>query len=58
MLVAAVIWLVEARTAAPADFAQSAITLGFVLLVGLLLITTVFAAQGVLRGLATHPGRR
>jgi hypothetical protein len=57
MLAAAVAWLVGARSAAPADFAQSAIGLGFVLLVGLLLIATVWAAQGVARGLATHTGR-
>lgn len=54
MVGAAVFLLIRARSAAPADFAQNAMPLVLVLLVGLLLITTLFAAQGVVRGLVTR----
>jgi hypothetical protein len=57
MLAAAVFWLMGVRTAAPETFAQNVITLAFVLLVVLMLVATLWAAGGVVRGLAPRRGK-
>lgn len=54
MLAASLLWLLRARSVAPADFAQSDITLNFVLLIVLMLVTTLGAARGVLWGLTAR----